>query len=301
MLVALCYAAGFRGIYREQAAFASQVAAARLRSAQVQAVDCAQLTDACRVAAAEIVPRLPQSCRAIVREPFVLAGDFEVERLDKFHNEALVPLMRALWLAYFDRRPDRPIVLVLLSGEQSYRDAAEKLDRYVPLAYAGYYQRSERRIVLNLETGYGTLAHELAHALAQFDFPEMPEWFDEGLASLHEDTRFSVDEMTLIGLNNWRCRLLPAAIRSGELPTLASLIERQSFRGEGEGLNYAQVRCFCRYLQKRGLLSHYYRKFRNNVQNDPSGLDTLRELLGEEQFQHIDRDFRTWVLQEDWD
>ena len=56
------------------------------------------------------------------------------------------------------------------------------------------------------------VAHELTHALGHFDFPEMPEWFDEGLASLHEDARFSDDHLD-DGVPNWRRRYLLLACR----------------------------------------------------------------------------------------
>lgn len=297
-MVAASYCACISGPDPQQVAFAARVAAAETRVADAQAVTSTVLAEACVQAELQLRPKLPKSCRTIVRSPFVIAGDRGDDELDRLYREAVSPITNALWRSYFDRRPDQPIVLVLLSDEAAYQAAAQRLDNYEPFAYAGYYQRSERRIVLNLATGYGTLAHELAHALAQFDFPEMPEWFDEGLAALYEETRFSDDDLLLIGTANWRCRLLPAALRNGELPTLHSVISTQSFRGEGEGLNYALVRSFCRYLQERGLLSHFYRKFRAARHDDPSGLKTLREVLGVTSSAAIDRNFRRWIVEQ---
>src|SRR6185369_8564865 len=114
--------------------------------------------------------------------------------------------------------------------------------------------------------------------------------------ALHEETKFSEDQLQLIGLANWRCKLLPVAIQSGELPSLHRVINQHSFRGEGEGLNYALVRSFCRYLQHRGLLTHYYRKFRAAHHTDPSGLSTLCELLGISSGDEIDAAFRAWIV-----
>jgi len=74
------------------------------------------------------------------------------------------------------------------------------------------------------------------------------------------------------------------------------VITTQTFRGEGEGLNYAQVRYFCLYLQERGLLSHFYRKFRSAVGDDPSGLNTLCELLGVSSCAAVEHDFHKWIL-----
>jgi hypothetical protein len=230
-----------------------------------------------------------------VRVPFVLAGNLEESDLEQVYERTIRPVSRALWRCYFDRVPDQPVTLVLMKDETGYRQAARSLDGYEPHAYAGYTQRSERRVVLNISSGEGTLAHELCHLLALFDFPDMPEWFDEGLAALHEDASFSPDGLVLTGSANWRHRLLADALRSDDFPELQSLVRTQSFRGEGENLNYAYVRSFCLYLQERGLLTHFYRKFRLAVRNDPSGLNTLCELFGVDEGHEIDQEFKAWI------
>jgi hypothetical protein len=125
----------------------------------------------------------------------------------------------------------------------------------------------------------------------------MPEWFDEGLAALHEESDFSDDGLQLKGLHNWRLTLLREAQQRQRAPSLEWLIKNHSFRGEGEGLNYALVRYFCMYLQEREMLSHFYRKFRGNVSRDPEGLQTLCVLLGAGSGAEIDRDFSNWLRQ----
>ncbi len=254
------------------------------------------LSGDCRTAAAALLNRLPNGCHCIVRAPFVLAGDISEQQLDWMYRDTLAPTVLALNRCYFDHKPDCPILIVMLSGDARFLEAADALDRCQPLRYAGYYVRSERRIVLNLATGYGTLAHELTHALGQTDFPDMPEWFDEGLAALHEEARFSPDGLQLIGLPNWRLKLIVQAVHHGELPPLEQLITNEEFRGEGEGLNYACVRGFCCYLQDRGLLSHFYRKFRTTIGHDATGTRTLCEVAGVSDCSDIDRDFRAWIL-----
>jgi hypothetical protein len=63
------------------------------------------------------------------------------------------------------------------------------------------------------------------------------------------------------------------------------------FRGEKEALNYAEARYFCMYLQQRGLLGKFYRKFRDNYKQSPSGEKFLIELLGKE----MDEDEKDWL------
>jgi hypothetical protein len=295
LLVGGAYVLSFPAPNRAQAEFAARNSQARQRLLQARSIEASALGEACVATARELQARLPGTCVTIVRPPCILAGDFGEAELDRLNRESVVPVMEALWRMYFDRRPDQPIVIVALSNETTYRAVARGLDGYEPTAYAGYTQRAQRRLVFNTATGMGTLTHELVHILALFDFPDMPEWFDEGLAALHEESVLSDDRLTLAGVANWRSRLLRSALDAGELPPLSTVVKSRSFRGPGENLNYAQARCFCLFLQERGLLSHFYRKFRAAAADDPSGLSTLCELLGASTARQIDRDFREWI------
>jgi len=299
VLVGAAYALSFPSPHGDHAEHVRHVARVDVSAGRARADEKSALAKACATAAGELAQNLPANCRVIVRPPFVLAGDLAGEELDRLHREAVRPVTAALWRSFFDRQPDEPVTIVVLRDEASYHTAALSLDGYEPLAYAGYTQRGKRRIVCNLATGRGTLTHELAHVLASFDFPDMPEWFDEGLAALHEDASFSSDRLTLTGIGNWRSRLLESALRHGELPALETVIRSPAFRDEGEGLNYAVVRGLCHYLQDRGLLSHFYRKFRGAVHNDPGGIATLCELLDMPTIDEIDSAFREWVLRND--
>jgi hypothetical protein len=152
-------------------------------------------------------------------------------------------------------------------------------------------------VVLNINTGGGTLVHELTHALADFDFPAIPDWFNEGLASLHEQCRIRTDESGIDGLVNWRLPGLQDVIRQGRLPSIEQLIVRNDFRGRDVGLNYAQARYLCLFLQQRGQLERYYYRFRQQQSTDPQGLATLLELFPDCDWGEIDRQFQEWVLQ----
>lgn len=299
VLVGATYFLSFSAPDRANALMAARVTEAEARAAQNGARDLESLTQSCAQVAEDLLPNLPKSSRALIRPPFVLAGDLSENDLDGLYRQTVLPVTRALWRSFYDRKPNEPVVIVALAGEASYHSAAATLDGYEPLDYSGYTRRGERRIVLNLATGRGTLAHELAHVLASFDFPNMPEWFDEGLAALHEDATFSSDGLTMIGTSNWRSKILHAAARRRAQPTLESVIRSHAFRGEGEGLNYAVVRGFCQYLQERGLLSHFYRKFRGSVAADPVGISSLCELLDVSTIDEVDRDFQAWVLRSD--
>jgi len=123
-------------------------------------------------------------------------------------------------------------VLVFRGGE-SYNRNCETLFGERGISIYGYYKPKFRTLVLNLGTGQGTLLHELTHALADFDFPQMPDWLNEGLASLHEQSRFRADDEGpwLEGLVNWRLKGLKDVTEAGQLRSLALLLASPTFRG----------------------------------------------------------------------
>ncbi len=235
--------------------------------------------------------------RLIVRAPFILAGDLSKAELDRCWREVIAPTQRALSLAYFDSDPSEPITLLLYANETAYRTAARRLDKRGSADYHGYYIRSDRRIVANLGTGEGTLAHELTHALSHFDFPHMAEWFDEGLASIYEEAEFSEDHLHLTGVSNWRLNHLLNAMQNRRLQTLEALVTARDIRPDRQAVDYAHARYFCLYLQDRGLLPSVYRKLRANSASDPSGLRTLCQVFNTETLDPVDRDFRESIIE----
>lgn len=257
-----------------------------------------ELSKQCRATARRLAAQLGAECRILVEPPYVIAGDLSEESLKRHYRETIEPTARALAVSYFDARPDAPISILLFSDEATYRDYASQLADGLRTAYYGFYQRDARRIILNIDTGSGTLAHELTHALAHFDFPTMPEWFDEGLASLHEQCTFTEDGLQLRGSSNWRLRYLLPAVRDETLRPLREMIASTTVRSEHALIDYAQARYFCLYLQSRGLLCPFYRKFRARAGVDATGETTLRELLGED-LADVDAEFRQWVLAHD--
>ena len=105
-----------------------------------------------------------------------------------------------------------------------------------------------------------------------------------------------MDNFYPIGDANWRCRIVRDALAADRLPRMQTFASAVSFRGDDEGLNYAFSRTVCRFLQDKGLLSHFYRKLRTDVANDPTGLDTLQAVLGVESPAAIDTAIRNWLL-----
>ncbi len=255
-----------------------------------------KLAVACDRRATQLTEKLEPSFRIIVRPPFVIVGDVSVAALDQHYRETILPTSRALSLMYFDHPPDEPISILLFATEKAYQQTAKRFDDRSTANYHGYYIRTDRRVMLNASTGSGTLSHELTHALGHFDFPAMPEWFDEGLASLYEECSFTSDGLQLVGHSNWRLNHLLNAMHRRKLDSLEALLGARKFRSERQEIDYAQARYLCLYLQERNVLPLFYRKFRANSATDPSGMQTLREVFAQTSLDPIDRDFRNWSI-----
>jgi hypothetical protein len=240
--------------------------------------------------------RLGDDCSLIVRSPFVVAGDMTEKQLQTWYDQTIAPAARAMAYSYFKKPPTEPITVLLFSKEEPYDHYAKKLFNDEKVSVYGYYKPDKKTLVMNIDTGGGTLVHELTHALIVYDFPDVPDWFNEGLASLHEQCRFRPAGQGLEGLVNWRLPGLKSAIKANRLGSLETLMNDDDFRGADIGVNYAQARYFCLYLQEKNLLVRFYERFRARHQDDPQGVATARAVLGDQEWSKIDAEFRDWAM-----
>lgn len=254
-----------------------------------------ELATVCTHLAQALQQQLPEHYAVIAAPPFVIAGDLPEAQLREIDRTTLRPTMVALQVDYFDRPPQAPITVLLCSDETSFADCSRRFHGQARAEYAGFYSRDERCLILNLATGEGTLAHELTHALAHVDFPDMPEWFDEGLASLHEESEFSDDGRHLLGLPNWRHGQLARALEEGRLGSLRELLGGGFARDEQAPLAYAYARGLCLFLQEQDLLTAYYRKLRTNIAQDATGAQSLCEVVAVPNLDEVDRQFIQWL------
>ncbi len=184
----------------------------------------------------------------------------------------------------FSRRPERAISVYLFPEERSYsRYCAKRWGEACSSPY-GFYLHAERRIVMNVGLGVGTLTHELVHPLVEADFPKAPDWINEGIASLFE--HFYLPRPGEIrGGKNWRHPRLIRGLRSkterreASLPALFAMSD-EMFRGELEDLNYATARYFCQWLDSKDQLWPFYQRWRDNHAADPTGEKSFFAVTG---------------------
>ncbi len=181
---------------------------------------------------------------------------------------------------------------MLLANHKTYVHWATRLFNDTDLPHFGYYRPGDRTLVMDISTGTGTLVHELTHALITYDFPKAPTWFDEGLASLHEQCVVGEDRIT--GKTNWRLEGLQEAVRSGRLRPLRDLVTKRDFRGRLLGLNYAHARYFVMYMQERKVLRAFYAHFRGQTGGGGADVKAIEHVFGRP-LAEVDKSFVAWV------
>jgi hypothetical protein len=198
-----------------------------------------------------------------------------------------------MWKAYFKHRPDHVITVLLFGTDKSYRLWAKKLFGDEDVSHFGYYKPDKRTMVMNIATGGGTLIHELTHALIEYDFGNVPRWFNEGLGSLHEQCRVGDDDIT--GLENWRLPDLQKAVKAGALRPLRDMVTKDDFYGAQRGLNYAQSRYFVMYMQKQGLLKTFYSYYHDHHDGDDSAVKAIEHVFAGRKIDDVEKDYLAWV------
>lgn len=246
----------------------------------------------------QLKPNLPSAdFTYLVQKPFVVIGDESSERVQQRAVQTVKWAVDRLKNDYFRDDPDEIINIWLFKDKTSYDKHVDQLFGESPTTPYGYYSPVHRALIMNIRTGGGTLVHEIVHPFMAANFPDCPAWFNEGLASLYEQSRDVGGHIH--GSTNWRLRGLQIAITADDVPAFATLCNTttREFYNEDPGTNYAQARYLCYYLQEHGKLVKYYHQFRANSARDPGGYKTLTSVLGEEDMEAFKDKWEEFVLQ----
>lgn len=207
-------------------------------------------------------------------------------------KRTLASMKRGLYKDFMKTKPVDPLKVYLFTTAESYEKfCRDHLGEEAGTPF-GFYRSADRALIMNIDTGYGTLAHELVHPLAAADFPDIPSWFNEGFASLYEQSN-SKDDGTIYGLVNWRLPGLQKSLDEVDLATLMKTSTRE-FYGRGSGLNYAAARYLCMYLQEQGQLPAFYKEFRDTHGADGTGITQLEKVTGKK-VADLQAEWKEWV------
>jgi hypothetical protein len=257
-------------------------------------VEFAQHLDRLR---AELKKKAPSSDFSIViQPPFVVVGD-EPKQIVQQHAEDTVKwAVDRLKRDFFTKDPKEILDIWLFKDAASYGKHTQLLFGEEPTTPYGYYSSTHKALIMNIGTGGGTLVHEIVHPFMEANFPACPPWLNEGLGSLYEQCG-DVDGH-IHGFPNWRLPGLQKAIRSGKLPSFKTLtaMDANEFYNDDRGVNYAQSRYLCYYMQERGVLTKFYREFLARQKEDPSGFKSLQKILAERDMAVFQRQWEKYVL-----
>lgn len=227
---------------------------------------------------------------------FLIVSNLTFAEAKSLSDNSIRKALDCFYNDYFTAKPTELVTIFLFKDDYTYRYWADKLyGDNDDLSPYGYYKPSKKAMLMNIATGSGTLIHELTHSLVRYDFPDIPSWFNEGLGSLYERCSFENNEIK--GHVNWRLPALVKAINNDKYTSLSTLMrmDDNTFYGDESALNYSQARYFCMYLQDKGLLKKFYKKFRDDYGNDETGITYAEEITGEK-ISSTDKDFKSWVL-----
>ena len=233
-----------------------------------------------------------QGYTVLVEPPFVVIGDSPASEVKRVTTGFLRSKVALLEKEFFAKRPDKLLEVWLFRNKSTFLKGAKKFFGDEPGTPFGYYSPDANALIMNA-SGLGTLSHELVHPYMEANFPDVPSWFNEGLASLYEQP--SERKGRIVGLPNWRLPNLKKEIREKTLPKLATLIgtTRDEFY-EADYDAYAYARYLVYYLQEHGKLQEFYKKFLED-KKDLTGAAALTAVLGED-LDTFEPKWRKWVL-----
>ncbi len=255
--------------------------------------------------------------------------DSELRRMADFLERYVAFLEREYALAL----PRKFITVYFVATPEDIALLADRLHGLrIGRAVMGYSFRDDLSVLAVVPAGFtvGTVQHELFHLAVRSTFGDIPQWLDEGIASLYEVSRLDPDPAAppppqgqpraerCTGLPNWRWRVLHELW--SRRPTIARMIESDWYafeqpdrvqttefaRDYDEGppsasamaATLATARYFTLYLQDKGCLRPLYAKLQAQ-RPDPAtdarsaAVAAVREVLGAS-LEQIDKDFADW-------
>ena len=198
---------------------------------------------------------------------------------------------------FFSSDPQEILDIFLFKDAASYEKHARLLFGETPTTPYGYYSSTHKALIMNIETGGGTLVHEIVHPFMEANFAACPPWLNEGLGSLYEQSGDA--EGHILGFTNWRLPGLQKAIRAKQVPSFKELtaMDFRAFYSQDKGTNYAQARYLCYYLQEKGVLVKFYKDFHARQKEDPTGFKSLQRVLAEPDMDAFKKKWEAYVLE----
>jgi hypothetical protein len=217
--------------------------------------------------------------RVIVRGELAKAQQRDALRIA---DEVIVDVERRF--ARPAKHADGAITLALLPGDARFIAVARAAFGEEPPSTWGFYRPAERIAIINFGQSVGNLRHELAHPLIADDFPDIPTWLNEGVASLYGTAKPTPHGFEF--LVNYRLRDLQRAIKAGTLPTLRrlALSSEADVHGDTAPTYYAMARYVLLFVDRQGKLGALYGELRDASGDAKRQADILATYVDDAKF-----------------
>jgi hypothetical protein len=209
-------------------------------------------------------------------------------------------------------KPGTDIIPVYLCGKnllpEDYHSYSD-FNRDVTFRYAagkpGSYNAPANSVLYWAASGPGTLNHELTHTVIAADFPGIPYWLNEGIASMFEETNFNYktgaahqDELESVSiLSNFRLNYLTAFYDKFHRDiSIRDIVSNKTYDQEiVNSIKDAYDRYFCYFLHDRKYLSPFYQALRKTGPYDPeTQLRVLASVTGKS-LAGLDKEWNKWL------
>lgn len=174
-------------------------------------------------------------------------------------------------------------VCVFESNADYQRFVLDMYGERAPFAH-GFYLSSHRMVAADVSVGLGNLRHEIVHPLIKDAYPDIPDWLNEGMASLYGGARYQRGKYRF-GVD-FRLRHLLRSMRRRTAPGFVDLAlsDYDTVHGPRERAFYATGRYLLLYLDRSGRLVDFLGQMAASTPTTSHQLNVLRRHARERSF-----------------
>jgi peptidoglycan hydrolase-like protein with peptidoglycan-binding domain len=185
---------------------------------------------------------------------FLLVGPYPTYQLENHYQRGLADVYRVFTKEYFPAN-NMDYLVVLISEDSRIlariaREIYPNANISIGEPYMGFFCGTDNLIVATIGGGYGTLLHELMHALMAKNMPSSPPWVHEGMAMLYERSAWTTNR--LIPLPNWRMDFILNSA-APKLTDFDLIVGRKEYRRE----DLAAIRLLFLFLEEKSSLLRF--------------------------------------------
>lgn len=169
---------------------------------------------------------------------------------------------KKIYSLYFDSEPNFSFRVVIFKNESETSKCTETPQGLYGVYFPYGTDFKSNTLFTYAYSGPGTIWHETMHGFLDANINErLPDWFNEGLASLYEFTKIQNGEI-IVGYTNWRQPTLQNAVKNQQFIPLKELFTMQSQR---TSIALSEFRFLFLYLNKKNALYSFCKKFLNEI------------------------------------